>query len=410
MIFKLPTQYKDFTIDTLLVSVIKSDINRFKNIFIKDDFLTPGGKALVPLLKRGQPLAALGILIPQDEIRREAELIVAKANEVKVDPILISILLKRVPVVRELNKALLAGLEVDIPKLARNLKNLHHAEMGEAIKPKPGEWIDLIAKAHASKSLATATGIATLDLDLEGGLWEGEVGFIMAPSFRGKTWMMVQLGSTAAQAGVPVLHLTPEIVDHRVFIRYAQNTLGLSRSKVLGYAKSTLQRKLSRVWKAPLRITSIRGAKRQMAGIQDEIYNFPKGSLILLDASELLSLDGGSEGWQAAGTMIVDLRDTVEELGMSMWTTVQTNRGGMNRDAGMENIAESIRKVWAADVIIAMQQSSGDLSMNKMRLQILKARERESGTSEISLIGDASTQRFLEIEEEEDDGTFKISN
>lgn len=230
------------------------------------------------------------------------------------------------------------------------------------------------------------TRLAGVDTQLDGGLWSGEVGVVMGPSYRGKTWVLTYLGGAALLSGVPVQHHTFEISRRRTAIRYYQSMLHRDRARVLEHPQAT-QTALRKLKLPPWSIkdhsaypvTTGKIRQHMMRFVQDcKAAGFKKPPLFIVDYIDLIqAASGASEGRFALAAIVKELRESAARFEVGIWTASQTHRGSYNADhIYMENVAESIAKVERADVVITLNQNQTEDAMDIMRWKICKARER----------------------------------
>lgn len=386
-----------YSTDTLMVRLLLADKDRYLRAFKKDDFSTPGGQLIHRIIKQGRPLASLGIYAKTEEQKVEANLLIENGKEIVSSDLeaISADVIRATSLNRILIEALNGNNSQDLGKLSREIISLQKVDLGKSSKPVRGEWKEFLKRAYENKGNTIPTGITEIDLVLEGGLRIGELGIIMAPTYRGKTYALVQIAVGALLQGISVFWATPEISGENLLLRCAQNTLNMERADILSSDPKKIERKLSRAWKAPFRVHLCRGVERELYNIIKQIYSFGPG-LILLDAFEQIRDHGIVESWKQAGNMVLDLRDTIEEVGGAIWTTVQTNRGAYRDDKeySMASVSESIAKIQNADVIITLQQTSGDLAAGRMGWNIEKARERIGSTDSIYLRTRPEVQRL----------------
>ena len=111
----------------------------------------------------------------------------------------------------EIDEAMRAGME----------RNLGHEYL-----------VDVDKRMSQMARDCTPTGWDIIDKRLDGGLGRGELGFIVAPAGSGKSWLLVRLGGEAIKKGKNVLHVTLELNEHYVGLRYDAYFTGIAFQEV----------------------------------------------------------------------------------------------------------------------------------------------------------------------------------
>lgn len=247
-----------------------------------------------------------------------------------------------------------------------------------------------------------STGLEELDDQLGGGLWAGEEGIIIAPSFRGKTWALVHIGATNLRAGVPVQHHTHEISRRRVAIRYYQSILTKKRLWVMANPDEvTNQLRSLDLPRWSIRDHSSGGVST--AKIRKEVGEFVElcdsPPLIIVDYLDLIApADRRLEGRFALTAVAQELREIAAEFNVGIWTATQANRPSWEkRDVRMSDVSEAIGKVEKADVIITLNQTAEEKLCSTMRWYVDKARERVVKKPECAALAMSEEQQFLDL-------------
>ena len=72
------------------------------------------------------------------------------------------------------------------------------------------------------------TNWEVIDQLLDGGLAKGELGFVVAPAGSGKSWLLTKIGSEAMRMGKTVVHITLELNENYVGLRYDSCFTGIN--------------------------------------------------------------------------------------------------------------------------------------------------------------------------------------
>jgi len=258
-----------------------------------------------------------------------------------------------------------------------------------------------VLKAEAV-TRAYSTGLAELDDQLRGGLWAGEEGVLIAPSFRGKTWALVHFGAVNLKLGIPVQHHTLEISRRRVAIRYYQSLLGKSRIWIMEHSDLVSER-LHDLDIPQWSVKDHSSGSITTAKIRKEVGEFVEACdtppLIIIDYLDLVApADRRLEGRFALTAVAQELREIAAEYDVGLWTATQANRPSwQKRDIRMSDVSEAIGKVEKADLIVTLNQTVDEKLMGTMRFYVDKARERVIKKPEVGALALSEEQQFADL-------------
>jgi len=237
------------------------------------------------------------------------------------------------------------------------------------------QWMTLTAR-HCIK-----TGWDLIDSAIDGGLGKGELGFIVAPAGSGKTWLLTALGAHAQKQGKTVLHITLELNEEYVSLRYAANHTGIAFQEVRAHA-DTVKKKLETipgrlfVKYFPLKTVSPSSIKLFIERL--EMLEQVKVDLLIVDYADILRSfmpDKNANSYTEAGSVYEELRQIAGELQIPVWSASQSNRGAHEMDviqAG--NVADSYRKIMTGDVVLSLSRKMEDKQEGMGRIHIMKNR------------------------------------
>lgn len=248
------------------------------------------------------------------------------------------------------------------------------------------------------------TGLTQIDEQLEGGLWAGEIGLILGPSFRGKTWVLVFLGAVALSLGIPVMHFTLEISRRRVAIRYFQSLLEKTRKEIMNSSVDSSNEIRSRSL-PPWSVKDYSSGAINTSQIDRDIKSFILKTgvtpLVIIDYGDLVdstSKEGYGNEYIKLGKVIEELRRIANKYSTAIWTASQTNRPSYDKVLiGMSEVSDSIKKIQTADVIVTLNQTIEEHKNMLMRWYIDKARERELTEKEVRLRALGPIQKFKDL-------------
>ncbi len=252
------------------------------------------------------------------------------------------------------------------------------------------------------------TGFPTLDHVLNGGLGFGELGTILAPTNYGKSQGLLNLGANAIKAEKVVLEVTLELSKLKVFSRMDSLLTGIPvnslpneedmlRSRLPGLAQYQDLFYCEAYPTGSLTIEKLCGMVKNFKRVRGQL------DLLLLDYADLLSIGKHNDLRIALGNIYKTLRGLAAEEQIAIWTCSQANRTGYTAQNISEvNVAESIDKMFVADVVISLNQRPEEYP-NRMRLYVAKARDAAKWL-EIAVRCDFSRARMWEDTERQSTG------
>lgn len=254
--------------------------------------------------------------------------------------------------------------------------------------PDPYRYGEGIQERHAPEKPITGvwrapTGIEPFDRAMGGGLAQGELGLIMAPSKRGKSHMGVWFGSRAVLAGRKVLHITLELRD-RILARRYDRCFSDMDAYAIEENPDELERRVREAVPDPeaLQIVS---APRYSLSVSDvaevlEAHTDRWGErpVLVVDYGSILRYDRTLPRHQALGRVHEELSSLAMERTIPIWTPFQSNRQGLSEagdSLGLEHAGDSFEAMQHADVIMTMNQSKQDRTKGRMRLDLTGMRD-----------------------------------
>lgn len=224
------------------------------------------------------------------------------------------------------------------------------------------------------------TNIPQLDELLDGGLGAGELGVIVGSAGGGKSWVLCKFGAEAMKQGKNVLHVTLELNENYVGLRYDSIFTRIDFQNIRNHKEKVVETLEEIDGKLVIKYYPI----KTIAAITIKNHIERLGllgktiDLIVLDYADILrsiSSEKGSSSYNDAGNIYEELRGIAGELQLPCWTASQTNRGGSTEDViQAHNVADSYRKIMTADVVISVSRKTADKSRGTARFHIMKNR------------------------------------
>lgn len=245
------------------------------------------------------------------------------------------------------------------------------------------------------------TGWDIIDKRLDGGLGKGELGFIVAPAGSGKSWLLVRMGGEAIKRGKNVLHVTLELNEHYVGLRYDAFFTGIAFQEVrknIPIVKSKIEEmkngEYGQLWVKyfPLKTVSPQTLKMHIDRLQ--LITGKKVDMLVVDYADILRpfmADKNANSYSEAGSVYEELRQIAGELQIPVWSASQSNRGAHEADTiEAHNVADSYRKIMTGDFILSLSRKKEDKAANTGRLHTIKNRFGSDGET-FALSFDTST-------------------
>lgn len=238
------------------------------------------------------------------------------------------------------------------------------------------------------------TGMSGMDQIMKGGLGDGELGVVIAPPNRGKSFMLTNIGAGAVLEGFNVAHYTLEMPERQVAKRY-DNRMTLKDFQYLkenssAFAKSIkaiAQHKKGRliIKKYASNMCNVNTIRSHLTRLKMEKNFVP--DLIVIDYGDLVQpRKNYSDKRFELESVYLDLRDLGDEFGCPVWTASQANRGALDKKViTIADLAEAFNKANIADFMVALCQTTEEKEDGEMRFHVAKQRD---GEANITLEGD----------------------
>lgn len=231
------------------------------------------------------------------------------------------------------------------------------------------------------------TGWTSIDRVLGGGLVAGEYGLVMAPSGRGKTTALINIGYSMAglMGAANVTHVTLEMPAMKIAKRYAARITGirLKRGETESDAFADKMRKAAKArLRARLRIID---PSRSMQSIQYALENLVSDGhnteALIIDYPDLIVPSGRyTEKRFALADITRDLRAMGKDMGVPIWAATQSGRHTFYKEVITEaDVAEAIEKINISDFVVSVCQTRDEEKLGMGRLYVAKNRDGRRG-------------------------------
>lgn len=225
------------------------------------------------------------------------------------------------------------------------------------------------------------TNWVVIDQLLDGGLAKGELGFVVAPAGSGKSWVLTRLGAEAMRGGKNVVHITLELNENYVGLRYDSCFTGINfqdirkNIDVVKKKIDTISGKLF-IKYFPIKTIASHTIKTHVERIQ--MLTGTKIDLIVVDYADLLRpavSERNSNSYSEAGSVYEELRAVAGELQVPIWSASQSHRASHEADIiKAENVADSYRKIMTGDFVMSLSRKMEDKISGTARIHVIKNR------------------------------------
>ena len=222
------------------------------------------------------------------------------------------------------------------------------------------------------------TGWDEIDKLLQGGLGNGELGVVIAPTGAGKSMALVHLGTQAIKIGKTVVHYTLELQDTSIGIRYDSCVTGVNLTDLHSF-KEMIYEKVQEldgkliIKEYPTKSATTQTIKTHLEKLKQKDI---KVDLVIVDYGDLLKpIRTTREKRHDLESIYEELRAIAQEQKCPVWTASQTNRSGLNAEViTMEAISEAYSKCFVADFIVSVSRTIDDKNNDTGRLFVAKNR------------------------------------
>jgi replicative DNA helicase len=213
---------------------------------------------------------------------------------------------------------------------------------------------------------------------MDGGLGEGELGVVVAPSGIGKTWLLQSIAAGAIKRGFTIVHYTLELNETYVGLRYDTIFSGIGTQNIK-YQKEEVKKIIDNlkgkmlIKYYPTRAATVNTISAHLKQLElKEI----KPDMVIVDYADILrDVSGMREVRHQLGSIYEDLRGLAGEFKVPIWTASQANRSALDEEfIDASKIAEAYSKVMIADFVLSISRKPEDKISHTARCHIIKNR------------------------------------
>src|ERR1035437_3916799 len=240
---------------------------------------------------------------------------------------------------------------------------------------------DIDIRMSEAARLYIPTGWDPIDKLLDGGLANGELGFVVAPAGAGKSWLLAKIGSKAMEAGKTIIHFTLEMNENYVGRRYDLCFTKISFQDIPNHIIEVKKRIESISGKLFIKFFAIKTVAAQSIKMHVERVQMLTGKkvdMIVVDYADLLRpaiSERNSNSYSEAGSVYEELRAVAGELQVPIWSASQSHRSAHEAETiQAQNVADSYRKIMTGDFVISLSRKMEDKQGGSARIHVIKNR------------------------------------
>lgn len=233
-----------------------------------------------------------------------------------------------------------------------------------------------------------STGIPDLDMQIDGGLERGTLGFVLANSGDGKSFFLCSVSAEAMLQGYDVLYVSLELKVKTIKNRIYRNLLNMTSKEMSAKAEKAANRYMAlrlegmgriEVDYMPPHVTTPGMLTDRIREL--EIERKMKPAVIVIDYADKLVSSATSKQTAKHYEMEIvydTLHNIIVERDGWLWTASQANREAIGKKKmGQENTADSLNKNRAADLMIGAMRTEEDKKAGLIRFNVPKRRSGE---------------------------------
>lgn len=240
------------------------------------------------------------------------------------------------------------------------------------------------------------------------------------------SWLLTRLGAEAMRAGKNVVHITLELNENYVGLRYDSCFTGINFQDIRKNIE-VVRKKIDEIPGKlfikyfPIKTIASHTIKTHIERIQ--MLTGTKIDLIVVDYADLLrpaTADKNANSYSEAGSVYEELRAVAGELQVPVWSASQAHRGAHEEDViQAQNVADSYRKIMTGDFVISLSRKMEDKQGNTARIHVIKNRFGadgmtfpsyfDAGNGNIKVL-DPNTAEGRECQEKMKDGENNLQN
>ena len=265
--------------------------------------------------------------------------------------------------------------------------------------------------------------IELLNKITKGGVTPGTLNILVGGTNSGKTLFLTNFASSYLQQGFNVLYITLEISEEEIAKRVDANLMNVSMNDIYDLRRDDYLKKIEKIRKKTIGKLII---KQYPTGAANTIHfrslinelqlkkNFTP-DIILIDYLTICSssrVRSSENSYSLYKSVAEEIRGFAVELGIPIWSVIQTNRGGQGAsDMELSDVAESHAISMTADFMLGIIVTPEFVEEKKVMLKQMKSRYNDPNYYNKIMIGmDRSRMKLYNLENELQTAMINTSN
>jgi replicative DNA helicase len=375
--FSYYEKYKTFPTLSILITIIKEDLTKSKDIILRDQ--------IIEYLHRMRTNPDMGDL----QYVKDKSLEFCKRQAFK--------------------EALEQSVELIQTEKYESVLNIMKEAISVGMPNSSGHdfFDDIEARFVEINRQVCPTGLDRIDAQdiLRGGLGRGELGVIAANTGVGKSHFLVAMGCAAMQAGKNVIHYTFELSEFETGKRYDSHLCNIPSNEVIQRKKEVIE-KYKEMNLGKLIIKEYPTGSASVLTLRNHIEKLTlkgfKPSILTVDYADVMKSSRAYDSLRHELKLIyTELRNLAVDLNIPIWTASQANKDSSKSDVvGLENLGESYGKAQVADVVLSISRKPMEKSTGEGRIFVAKNRAGKDGLL-FPINIDTSKSKFTILDESE---------
>jgi len=205
------------------------------------------------------------------------------------------------------------------------------------------------------------TYIPEMDRRLGGGVGIGELAIIIGPPGRGKSTFLVNMGGAAILAGYPVLHISFELKQIDILLKYASYFTGCTSQDIMNGSREYFEGIKNLIQREMLKIDYFPPHSMTATGLRSYVNRLTsrgefKPQLLIIDYPDRMRL--GMDLYRDIGILYDEIIHLADDHKFAVWGASQAGRGAVKDGVTSEDdVSDSWQKIGNADIIATFSQS-----------------------------------------------------
>jgi replicative DNA helicase len=233
---------------------------------------------------------------------------------------------------------------------------------------------------------------------LDGGLGQGELGVVVAPTGVGKSHWLVAMGAEALRRGKTVVHYTFELSETLTGKRYDANLTGVPVSDLIEEKELVIKhyednpdygRLVIKYY--PCNSATVTTLRNHLEKLKFRGY---MPSLVIVDYADEMRSTRQYEALRHELKLVYqELRQFAADMSVPVWTASQSNKSGADSEiVGLENMGEAYGKAQVSDFVVGLSRRPEEKDKGIARLFVAKNRAGRDGIKMFMKIDTARSQ------------------